>query len=282
MNENIRPQSKSWITADEAYTRWIKRFDATPANDHKFRSGFETHDKTVGHFQRGAMCLVGARPGVGKTSYLLALARRQAMQGVKVFYLNLEMNVEDMWNRLYCLEDESAHLQRLTQRDFNDAEVARILEIAPKLVNISPWWLEDSDFGGFVKLCKDTVEMGSKSIIMIDYLGLLSMRGLGPGDNFALMSELAKQIKLLARAFNIPVVAAVQLNREIEKRKDGSKIVLADLRGSGELENHADAILALSRDGDELDVSVLKNRNGPLGHYTLRFDESRAAVEAWE
>lgn len=277
-----RPSEISWISADSAYVRWIKRFERSLSSDHKFRSGFEEHDKVAGHFQRGALHLVGARPGVGKTSYCLAMARRQAMQGVAVYYLNLEMPVEDMWNRLYCLENEGIDLQRLAQRELSDEDTKLLMAKAPTLINISPWWLEDSDFGNFVRLSKATIVPESKSILIIDYLGLLSMRGLGPGDNFALISELAKQLKLMARALNIPILAAVQLNRDIEKRKGNSGVLLADLRGSGELENHADAIFGLTREGDDLEVSILKNRNGPLGNYHLRFDARRAAVEGWE
>ena len=108
------------------------------------------------------------------------------------------------------------------------------------------------------------------------------MKGLGPDQRYWLISESAKQLKLLARELDVPIVAAVQLNRAIEKRKNKTP-TLADLRDSGELENHADGVFALTRDDREiLEVDVLKNRHGPLASYSLRFDGPRCAVEDYE
>ena len=105
------------------------------------------------------------------------------------------------------------------------------------------------------------------------------MRGLGPDQRYWLISETAKQLKILARDLDIPVVAAVQLNREIENRANKTP-KLADLRDSGELENHADGVFALTREDREiLEVDVLKNRHGPLTSYSLSFDGPRCAVE---
>jgi replicative DNA helicase len=126
------------------------------------------------------------------------------------------------------------------------------------------------------------IKPGSDSILCLDYIGLLSMRGLGPEQRYWLVSESAKQLKLLARDLDIPVIAAVQLNREIEKRQNKTPN-LADLRDSGELENHADAVFALTREErDILEVDVLKNRHGPLASYSLHFDGPRCAVEEYD
>jgi replicative DNA helicase len=102
------------------------------------------------------------------------------------------------------------------------------------------------------------IKPGSDSILCIDYVGLLNMRGPGPEQRYWLISESAKQLTLLARDLDIPVIAAVQLNREIEKRQNKTPS-LADLRDSGELENHADGVFALTReDRDILEVDILK------------------------
>ena len=130
-----------------------------------------------------------------------------------------------------------------------------------------------------VTAARAEITPGSDSIFCLDYIGLLSMRGLGPEQRYWLISESAKQLKLLARELDIPVIAAVQLNRQIENRKDKTPN-LADLRDSGELENHADGVFALTReDRDILEVDILKNRHGPLASYSLHFDGPRLAVE---
>jgi len=123
------------------------------------------------------------------------------------------------------------------------------------------------------------IKPSSDAILCLDYVGLLSMKGFGPDQRYWLISESAKQLKLLARELDIPVIAAVQLNRKIEERKDKTP-TLADLRDSGELENHADGVFALTReDRENIEVDVLKNRHGPLASYSLHFDGPRCAVE---
>jgi replicative DNA helicase len=131
------------------------------------------------------------------------------------------------------------------------------------------------------KAAKEKIQPRSSSVLFVDYVGLFTMKGLGPQERYWLISETAKQLKLLARGLDIPVISAVQLNRKIEERKEKTPN-LADLRDSGELENHADAVFALTREGDRIDVDILKNRWGPLGSYSLRFDGPRAAIEEYD
>lgn len=278
------PKGPSFVSNDEAIDRFVKYIgDGGESGGRRFKSGFIAHDQSAGYFQRGGLYLFAARPGVGKTSYLLSLACQQVKQGVAVYYLNLEMTVEAMMCRLYCLAHPGTNLLRIIQRELTQAERDTIIASSQYFKTLAPLWHEDTDFTTFANLVKQQIAPSSDSILLIDYLGLFSMRGIGPGENFALISEIAKQLKNLARRIDIPVISAVQLNREIEKRKPGSTLNLADLRGSGELENHADAVFGLSRDSaDRMEVQILKNRNGPLGSYDLSFDAPRAAVEGWE
>jgi replicative DNA helicase len=222
---------------------------------------------------------VAARPGVGKTAFLFALAYRQIVRGVKTFYCNLEMPVEQMWNRLGCLHSHDFTLRDLTESELTDRQIPRIANLSRELVNFSPLFFESMDLGAPVKASKETIQPSSESVLLIDYVGLFTMRGLGSQERYWLISECAKQLKLLARHLDIPIVAAVQLNRAIESRKEKTS-TLADLRDSGELENHADTVFALTReDKERLEVDVLKNRHGPLVSYSLAFDGPRAAVE---
>lgn len=272
------PEKLHWITPEESMAAWIKSWDPE-LREAPFASGFKTHDQGMGWFHRGSLYIYGARPGIGKTAMLLALAVKQTVHST-VYYLNLEMSHQEMWSRLYCLVTPDAQLGPVARREKSMRWAA--LQAAPQLQRFTPLWLENTDFNAFVKLAKETIEPSSRSVLFVDYLGLFSMRGLGPNDSFVMIAEVAKQLKLIARALNIPVIVAAQLNREIEKRKDRS-VTLADLRGSGELENHADAVMGLSRENSErMDVTILKNRIGPLTRFDLRFIETRAAIEDWE
>ena len=107
---------------NEARIRWLKSLEA---HDHRryFKSGFKAHEQSFGAFLRGSFNLFAARPGVGKTAFLFALAYRQVLAGVKAYFCNLEMSVEQMWNRLACLHDEALTLRELTEGQITGTRV---------------------------------------------------------------------------------------------------------------------------------------------------------------
>jgi replicative DNA helicase len=281
MAEQPPKQTPGFISPEEARIRWLKSHEARDFKRY-FKSGFKAQDQSVGALLRGGLYLVAARPGIGKTAFLFALAYRLIRGGSKAFYCNLEMPVEQMWNRLACLHDADMTLRELNEGELTDRQVTRIANLSGELVGFSPLFFESTDLGHLVKAAKETIQPASESILLIDYVGLLTLRGLGPQERYWLISECAKGLKLLARDLDIPVIAAVQLNRQLENRTNKTPM-LADLRDSGELENHADVVLALTRDErDILSVDCLKNRHGPLASYSLAFDGPRAAVEEFK
>jgi replicative DNA helicase len=279
MDEN----RNQFINQQQAKARFLKWLDGRQNLDSYFKSGFKTHDQQAGAFQRGGLYIFAARPGVGKTAILFSLAYRQALAGVSTYFVNLEMNSSQMWLRLACLHRKDLNLWRLLNTELSVAETNFLRELAEnELVTFSPLFCEDSEFTEFVKTVHGNINPGSRSILFVDYLGLFSMRGLGATDRYALISEVARQLKLIAQHLQIPIVAACQLNRNIEARKEKAP-VLSDLSDSGDIEKHADAVFILTRENqDRLDVHVRKNRNGPTSVYDLVFDGPRIAVEDWE
>lgn len=276
-----QPDSPKFITPEQSAIRWLKSLEQRDAKRY-FKSGFTKHDQNAGALLRGGLYLVAARAGIGKTAFLFSLAYRQVRAGTRVFFCNLEMSVEQMWSRLACLHDPDLALRELNEGELTPQRVSYLMGLSDELRNFSPLFFESTDFAAMVAAARAEIKPGSDSIFCLDYVGLLSMRGLGPEQRYWLISESAKQLKLLARDLDIPVIAAVQLNRQIENRKDKTPN-LADLRDSGELENHADGVFALTReDRDILEIDVLKNRHGPLVSYSLRFDGPRLAVEDWD
>jgi replicative DNA helicase len=274
-----KPEAPRFTTPEEARTEWVKSFENRDVNRF-FRSGFAEHDQTAGAFLRGGLYLPVARTGVGKTSWMLSVAYRQAKNGTKVFFGNFEMNIPQMWTRLACLHDKTLTLKELNEGDLTPAKIARIVAVADKLTNFSPWFCEDTNLKALIGRAMTEIAPSSNSLLFIDYVGLLTLPRFDAQERYHLISECARTLKRLARALDIPLVAAVQLNRNIENRKDKTP-TLADLRDSGELEQHADCVLALTRERDDrLDVIVLKNRHGPRDvSYSLSFDGPRAAVE---
>jgi len=275
-------EPKKFIDQQESKRRFLDWLQQRQDKEPFFRSGFKAHDQAAGAFQRGGLYLFASRPGIGKTATLFSLAYCQARAGVATYFANLEMTVEQMWCRLAALHDK-----RFTVRGILEDESVemrrRLIELAENdLPTFSPLFTEGSEFFDFLETVRGNINPGSKSILFIDYLGLFSMRGMGPDQRYQIISEVARALKLLAKGLNIPVIAATQLNRKVEDRKDKA-LTLADLRDSGELEQHADAVFGLTRENAErLDVAILKNRNGPLGSYDLSFDAPRIAVEDWD
>jgi replicative DNA helicase len=267
-----------FIQPQESRVRWLKSLEQRDAHRY-FKTGIKKHDLLAGAFLRGALYLIAARAGIGKTALLFQLAYLQAVAGVKAFFCNLEMPVEQMWNRLACLHDSDLTLRELNEGERTMERASYFTKLSVELENFSPLFFESTDITAMLAAAHVEIQKSSDAILFIDYIGLLTMRELGPEQRYFLVSEVAKRLKLLARDLDIPIVAAVQLNRDIEKRANKTP-TLADLRDSGELENHADGVFALTREDREiLEVDVLKNRNGPLGSYSLRFDGRRCAVE---
>jgi replicative DNA helicase len=274
------PEPHKFVTQDEARIRWLKSLEA---RDHRryFKSGFKVHEQSVGGFLRGSFNLFAARPGVGKTAFLFALAYRQVLAGVRAYFCNLEMSVEQMWNRLACLHDESITLRELNEGNLN-GRAEYLISLSEKLAGFSPLFFESTELRSLVAATQAEIKPSSDSILFVDYIGLFTDKRLGPQERYWLISECAKALKLLARQLDIPIIGAVQLNRQLENRKDKTP-TLADLRDSGELENHADSVFALTReDRGVLEVDCLKNRHGPLASYSLRFDGPRVALEEFD
>src|SRR5215831_6935679 len=279
--DNTQTEAFKFVTQDQARVRWLKSLET---HDHRryFKPGFKAHEQSVGAFLRGSFNLFAARPAVGKTAFLFALAYRQVLAGVSAYFCNLEMGVEQMWNRLACLHDESLTLRELNEGNLTNERVQYFMSLSERLAGFSPLFYEGTEIRTLVAVSQAEIKPSSDAILFVDYIGLFTDKRLGPQERYWLISECAKALKLLARQLDIPIIGAVQLNRQLEKRKDGTPM-LADLRDSGEVENHADSVFALTReDRGVLEVDCLKNRHGPLASYSLRFDGPRVALEEFD
>lgn len=225
-------------------------------------------------FRKGGLYIVGARPGVGKSALALQMAALLEHFG-NVGFFTLEMPKEEVTTRLISQEVQVSHdlfgtghpLPTLVQEQisdwlktypghllFNDQGTITMPQIRAQ---IRAWVADES-----VPLVG----------IVVDYLQLIS----GPGHmtKLQLVTEISRELKLIARDFDIPVIALSQLNRNSEGRVD-KKPNLADLRESGSIEQDADVVLLLYRPDEEdksrLELIVAKSRQGPLGSVDLEW-----------
>lgn len=238
-------------------------------------SGFGELDKLTTGFRPGQMIVVAARPGVGKSTLGLDFCRAAAIKGGKTCAIfSLEMTGSEIAMRLLSAEAKVAiHHMRggsMSKRDWDtvSAKIPQVLG-APVVIDDSPNMTMAEIRSKARKIRKDH----GLDLIVIDYLQLM-MSGKQVESRQVEVSEFSRQIKLLAKELDIPVVAISQLNRASEQRTDKTP-QLADLRESGSIEQDADVVLLLHRPDmyergeserpGEADIIVAKNRSGPAG-----------------
>ena len=254
-------------------------------------SGFTGLDELLDGFKRSDLIIVGGRPSMGKTSFVLNIARNAAVeQGACIALFSLEMARDSLVWRL--LSNESGvNLSRIIHLGLHaEEEEKSIMEATGKLSETSIYVDDTPQLR--------VVEMRSKArrlhfehgidLIIIDYMQL--MEGDGRMDNRVQeISYISRSLKGLARELDVPVLAVSQLSRASEFRASHTP-QLSDLRESGSIEQDADVVLFVNRDelhfptkdaweeahpGEQYpppaDIIVAKHRNGPIGQISLRF-----------
>jgi replicative DNA helicase len=248
----------------------------------KFITGVPTNfselDNVTQGLQSGELIILAARPSVGKTSFALNLARNAAVLGKKpVAIFSLEMSKESLVQRLLCSEAHvDSFLLKTGQADA--AAFSRIAQAMDRLTQ-AELWIDDTPALSISALRSRARRMRAQhgiALIIVDYLQL--MHGGRQESRVQEVSDISSGLKSIAKELQIPIVALSQLSRESERRTD-RRPQLSDLRDSGSIEQDADIVLFLYREGmhnQEVDKSqtlliVSKNRNGPVRDIDLVF-----------
>jgi replicative DNA helicase len=248
-------------------------------------SGLSQLDTLLGGFQPSDLVILAARPSVGKTSLALNIAQHAAVrEGKKVGVFSLEMSREQLALRL--LSAESGINPRPLQSGFVDetdwSKIAQVMNA----MHSAPMWIDDSPGLTVMELRTKArrleAEQRGLDLVIVDYLQL--MQGSTPqreANRVQEVSEISRGLKQLARELKVPVLALSQLSRGVEQRGTAEPR-LSDLRESGSIEQDADVVIFLYREGEqnaESDVElvkakVAKHRNGPIGEVPLQFRKS--------
>jgi replicative DNA helicase len=243
-------------------------------------TGYDDLDELLSGLQPSTLNIVGARPAMGKTSFGLGMATHIAKHsGKPVLVFSLEMGHSELTQRILASEAkvDSTKLRtgKLSESDWSKIGLAvGRLEV--------PLFLDDNPQVTVMeiraKARRIKAQHGGLALIMIDYLQLMS--GSGNSENRQLeVSEISRNLKVLARELEVPIVALSQLSRNLESRSD-KRPMLADLRESGSLEQDADVVMFLYRDEvynpespdkGSAEVIVSKHRSGPIGTKRLVF-----------
>jgi len=249
-------------------------------------TGFADLDALITGLAPGELTLVAARPSVGKSLLVTGFAAHAAIDhGHPVLMVSLEMSAEEITTRLIS-SYARVPLYSLVHRQLTSRDWDAISRVYAK-ISSSPLRIDDSSHATLAHIRSRLREMARSEpaeLLVVDYLGLLT--GQKAENRQAEVAALSRGLKLIAREFSIPVVAAAQLNRGPEQRHD-HRPMSSDLRESGAQEQDADVIILLHREdaydretprAGEIDFIVDKNRQGPKATITAAFQGHYARI----
>lgn len=236
-------------------------------------SGFTDLDKETMGWHAGQLIIVAARPGMGKTSFMLNTALHAALKGnTSVAVFSMEMTRDELALRLLSMEarvdaGRLKNASRLQEQDWKH------LQRAAGEMHEAQLYLDDTPALNLLEIKARSRRIKSQhglGLIVVDYLQL--MRGLGGRGNSynreQEIAEISRGLKAMAKELEVPVLAASQLSRDVEKRGDKSRPKLSDLRESGAIEQDADIVMFIHRDKEnpemqrEAELIIGKHRAG--------------------
>jgi replicative DNA helicase len=243
-------------------------------------TGFTDLDAYTHGLHPGQLVIVAARPAVGKSTFALDLARNASVKhNQATIFFSLEMGRAEIAMRLMSAES-SIYLQSMRKGTVTDADWTRLAAVRGR-INDAPLYIDDSPNMSLVEIrakCRRLAQQVDLKLVVIDYIQLMSS-GKKVESRQQEVSEFSRALKLLAKELGLPVVALSQLNRQAEQAKD-KKPELSHLRESGSLEQDADVVVLLHREGiyekdhpraGEADLILAKQRNGPTGTVVVAF-----------
>ena len=241
-------------------------------------TGFIDVDRRTAGLHGSELILIAARPGMGKTSFALNIAQNAAIStGVTVAIFNLEMPGIQLATRMLSSES-MVNSESIKKGNIKDEEWEKIGE-AVDVLSRANIYIDDTSSITVSEICARCRKLKLEKnlgMVVIDYIQLISSKG-GDGNRQQEVAEISRSLKILSKDLNIPVIALSQLNRSVEKR-DVKEPALSDLRESGSIEQDADMVMFLYREGyyneeteepNKTKCIFAKHRNGETGYEFL-------------
>lgn len=213
-------------------------------------TGFKKINKFTGGYREQDLVIVAARPGMGKTAYVLKKVVANAKKGVPVGVISLEMSVEQLTARIVAI-DTNFHLGQLVKTGFEKSDYFNTYTLHQERMNNYPIYIDDcgvTDLSAVVLKAKQWKRKHGIKMLVIDYLQLMTDRNV-KGNRETEISSISRRLKALAKELQIPVIALSQLSRAVETRGSNKRPMLADLRESGSIEQDADIVQFIFRPG---------------------------------
>ncbi len=261
-------------------------------------SGFVSLDRITSGWQPSDLIIIAARPSMGKTAFILSMARNMAVNHkVPIGIFSLEMSVLQLVNRLIAAETELSS-EKLRSGKLEDYEWEQ-LDIKTKNLNDAPIFVDDTPAITIFELrakCRRLKTQHGLRMVIIDYLQLMSGTPETRGNREQEVSTISRGLKAIAKELDVPIIALSQLNRSVEMRSGDKRPQLSDLRESGAIEQDADIVCFIHRpekygitedaEGNSTlglaEIIIAKHRNGAVTDVQLKFRNELAKFEEFE
>jgi len=290
---NLTTTGRATTTLQEALKELAKNVERlSDKREHEILigkdTGFHQINKQTGGYKNQEIIVVAARPGMGKTSYVLKVARDNLRQGVPVGFISLEMSVDQLTARLVAI-DTDFHLKQLLKTGFDKQKYFTSLGQHQARMEKYPLFMDDSgagDISEVLLVAKAWKRLHGIELLIIDYLQLMGDRSV-KGNRENEVANISRRLKLLAKELDIPILVLSQLSRAVETRGGDRRPRLSDLRDSGAIEQDADVVMFMFRPARYPDVydldeeeqnmgelNIEKHRNGRTGIVKFKYNES--------
>jgi len=249
-------------------------------------TGFKDLDKLLAGLHPGDLCILAARPSVGKTALALNMGVNAARHGASVAIFSLEMGADQLVQRVLCSEAR-VNLQDVRTGYVKDSDWYTIHTAMGKLAQLD-FWVDDTPSISILEVrakARRQLRDKPKGFIIVDYLQLMQPQGRRSENRQTEIAEISRGLKILAKELKVPILALSQLSRAVEQRA-GKRPQLSDLRESGAIEQDADVVMFIDRNTDPYaedqegrpqkgvaELIVAKHRNGPTGQVQLVFND---------
>ncbi|MBQ8146203.1 MAG: replicative DNA helicase [Clostridia bacterium] len=267
-------QTRDFIHVRDAIMQTYERLKAlrdAPEDALGVQSGYSDLDKYIVGFGKGDLVIVGARPGVGKTSFCLNLGANIAKRSKKaVCMFSLEMSAEQLVSRLLAAEGMvDSYRMRSGKLENDDWDK---LANAASTLSETEIYIDDTTGVNVTAMKGKLRRIKNLGLVIVDYLQLMETeKKRKDGSRVNEVAEITRGLKIMGKELGVPIIVCSQLSRGTDKEK--KRPVLSDLRESGSIEQDADMVIFLSRDyyGEDPDkanlveVIVAKNRHGETG-----------------
>jgi replicative DNA helicase len=284
---------KGFMALKDILPETVDRIDELHQSDGSITgisSGFHEFDKLTAGLQGGDLVIVAGRPSMGKTTLAINIAENAAIgaqKGTAIY--SMEMPAQQLAFRMISSlgRVDQTHLRT---GNFPDEDWSRI-NTAVQLMSEAPIYIDDTPGMSPTEIRARARRLKREhglDLIVVDYLQLMQIEG--TKENRATeISEISRGLKALAKELNVPVIALSQLNRSVEQRTD-KRPVMSDLRESGAIEQDADLIVFIYREEvynpdtprkGIADITIAKQRNGPIGDFPLTFVGRYTKFENW-